>query len=94
MKYLAAVMAMAVLLLSVGTSFGTVRSVTLKVKGMTCPSCPYIVKKVLAGVPGVSSVKVSFREKRVIVSFDDDIANLGLLTAATASVGFPSQVIE
>ena len=29
-----------------------------------------------------------------IVSFDDDIANLGLLTAATARVGFPSQVIE
>ena len=94
MKYSAAVLGLAVLLLSVGTSFGAVRSVTLKVEGMTCPSCPYIVKKVLAGVPGVSSVKVSMRERKAIVSFDDDIANPGLLTAATASVGFPSQVIE
>ena len=64
MRILTAVFALAVLLLSVGTSFATVRSVTLKVNGMTCASCPYIVKRVLTSVPGVSSVKVSFREKK------------------------------
>ncbi len=30
------------------------RVVTLRVKGMTCPSCPFIVQKALEGVPGVA----------------------------------------
>lgn len=40
------------------------QTVVMEIKGMTCEVCTVAVKKALADVPGVKSVKVSFDEKR------------------------------
>ncbi len=77
-----------------GHALAAQRSVTLAVDGMTCASCPYIVKQTLAGVPGVSDVTVSFKKKTAVVAFDDGKTNVSALTAATSDVGFPSRAIE
>lgn len=69
------------------------RSVTLSVK-MWCPSCPYIIKRTLARVPGVLDVQVSYDDQVAIVRFDDDRTGVAALTQATADVGFPANVIE
>ena len=82
------------LLTSAGYTAAEERSVTLKVDGLTCSSCPYIVKQTLARVPGVSDVTVSFRKKTAVVTFDDSKTNTAALTAATTNQGFPSRVIE
>ena len=66
------------------------QTVTLSVK-MWCPSCPYIIKRTLAGVPGVLVVKVSYDDQVAIVRFDDDKTGIAALTQATADVGFPSE---
>ncbi len=66
------------------------RTVTLSVK-MWCPSCPYIIKRTLAQVPGVLDVNVSFGEQVAIVRFDDQRTGVTELTQATADVGFPSE---
>ena len=81
-------------LTSAGYTAAEERSVTLKVDGLTCPSCPYIVKQTLARVPGVSDVTVSFRKQTAVVTFDDSKTNPAALTAATTNNGFPSRVIE
>ena len=86
--------AIAAAILINGHALAAQRSVTLAVDGMTCVSCPCIVKQTLAGVPGVSDVTVSFRKKTAVVTFDDSKTNTAALTAATANVGFPSRVIE
>ncbi len=86
--------AIAAAILINGHAMSAQRSVTLAVDGMTCASCPYIVKQTLASVPGVSDVAVSFRKKTAAVGFDDSKTNVAALTAATANVGFPSRVIE
>ena len=86
--------AIAVAILINGHALAAQRSVTLAVDGMTCASCPYIVKQTLAGVPGVSDVTVSFKKKTAVVAFDDSKTNTAALTTATANVGFPSRVIE
>ena len=77
-----------------GHALAAQRFVTLAVDGMTCASCPYIVKQTLAGVPGVSDVAVSFKKKTAVVAFDDSKTNIAALTTATTNVGFPSRVIE
>jgi len=77
-----------------GHALAAQRSVTLAVDGMTCASCPYIVKQTLADVSGVNAVNVSFKEKKATVTFDDSKSNVAALTTATANVGFPSRVIE
>jgi periplasmic mercuric ion binding protein len=71
---------------------GTLQTVTLEVKNMTCAVCPITVKKALERVPGVTDVKVDFDKKTASVSFDPVKANLAELTKATADAGYPSSV--
>src|SRR3546814_12828518 len=59
------------------------RTVTLNVEGMTCASCPYIVRQSLASVDGVVAVDVSFDDKIAVVTFDDSKAEAADLTQAT-----------
>lgn len=68
------------------------QTVTLKVEGMSCASCPYIVKQSLASVDGVVTVDVSFDDKTAVVTFDDAKTEAAALTQATANMGFPSHV--
>jgi periplasmic mercuric ion binding protein len=70
----------------------TDRTVTLQVDGMFCPSCPYIVKKTLAAVPGVKDVSVSYKNKTAVVTFDGVRTNVAALTDATFEMGYPSEI--
>lgn len=83
----------AMLLAATGVSAGQ-RTVTLAVDGMTCASCPYIVRTALLEVPGVERAEVSLGDKKAVVTFDDTKAGVAELTAATAASGFPSRLLE
>ena len=66
------------------------RTIILAVQNMLCADCPFIVKKSLEAVPGVTRATVSFKEKTAIVAYDDTKANVKSLTDATTNAGFPS----
>jgi len=83
-----------VALLASAAATAAERTVTLAVDGMTCASCPYIVRRVLQEVPGVARAEVSYAEKMAVVTFDDATTTVAALTQATAGVGFPSRVIS
>ena len=82
------------LALTASPAFAGKKTVTLTVENMTCASCPYIVQKTLAGVPGVIHAEVTLKNKAAVVTFDDTKADLAALTAATADVGFPSHPVS
>jgi mercuric ion binding protein len=69
-------------------------SVILLVKNMTCASCPYMVKKSLDKIAGVTHSAVSLETNTATVSFDSAIATVDMLIAATSAVGFPSSLIS
>ena len=69
------------------------RSVTLDVEGMTCASCPYMVRQALLDVEGVKSVEVSYERERARVAYDDEAADINDLTGTTGAIGFPSQLV-
>ncbi len=71
-------------------AFSAEQTVTLSVD-MWCASCPYILKRTLAQVPGVLDVAVSYDDQVAIVRYDDDRTDVTALTQATADVGFPSE---
>ena len=71
---------------------GTLQTVTLEVKNMTCAVCPITVKKAVERVPGVTDAKVDFDKKTASVSFDPDKVSPTELTKATADAGYPSSV--
>lgn len=79
------------LLISAQSASAAQRTVTLTVNNMYCEACPYVVKKTLERVSGVSKASVSFKDKTAVVVFDDTKANVEDLTTATTKAGFPSE---
>lgn len=86
--------ALTALVLGTGAAFAGERTVTLAVENMTCASCPYIVKKSIAAVPGVSKVEVSYETKTAVVTFDDTKTGLDAVTAASANAGYPARPVS
>jgi mercuric ion binding protein len=80
------------MLLTSATAFAGPRTVTLAVDGMTCASCPYIVRSALLKVRGVERAKVSLAEKTAVVTFDDATTDVAALRQATGDAGFPSNI--
>ncbi len=94
MKTLLKTVTLAATLIAAGSALADQQTVTLAVKNMTCASCPYIVKQSLVAVLGVSDVKVLFKNKIAIVTFEDSTTTITALTAATTNNGFPSEVLK
>jgi mercuric ion binding protein len=93
MRHVIAAAGLVALMLSAGPAWAGERTVTLAVDNISCASCPYIVKRTLANVPGVSDVEVSFEERTAVVTFDDAKTDVAALTQATQSMGFPSRLV-
>lgn len=67
-------------------------TITLSVPGMTCGSCPIIIKKALNKLNGVKHVAVNFRSQTAVVTYDKQKVSIKDLTKATKNVGYPSTV--
>ncbi|MDZ4097694.1 MAG: mercury resistance system periplasmic binding protein MerP [Methylophilaceae bacterium] len=75
-------------------AWAATQTVTLSVPDMTCPACPFTVKKALTQVDGVQKVEVSYKKRQAIVTFDDAKANVQVLTRATTNAGYPSTEVD
>ncbi len=84
-------LAFSALLVSHG-SMAAEQTVKLSVPGMSCVSCPYIVKSAISAVSGVSSVTATMADLSATVTFDDEITTLVKIQQATADVGYPSSL--
>lgn len=73
-----------------GAAMAEQKTITLAVENMYCEACPYMVKKTIEKVAGVSKVTVSFKEKTAVVMFDDARATVKDVTDAATNAGFPS----
>ncbi len=71
----------------------TLQTVALKVDGMWCASCTYIVRQALMKTPGVLDAKVSGRTETAVVTYDPTKADPETLIAATTNYGYPSQIL-
>ena len=91
MKKFPTSLALGLLIVSSGAATAAERTVTLAVENMYCEACPYMVKKTIEKVSGVSKVTVSFKDKTAVVVFDDARAEVKDLTNATTSAGYPSK---
>jgi mercuric ion binding protein len=71
--------------------------VTLKVGGITCASCAYIVKTALSEVAGVQSVRLARTEDPTVVlavvTCARALASGEALAAATSEIGYPTEVV-
>jgi copper chaperone CopZ len=69
------------------------RIVTLEVAGMTCSGCASTVQARLAGIAGVSTAAVRYRQRRAYVVCGPAVADTTLVAAvAKAGPGFSAAV--
>jgi mercuric ion binding protein len=90
MSKLLASAALAVSLLASSAALAAERTITLAVNNMYCADCPFIVRKGLEAVPGVSKAVVSYKDKTAVVTYDDTRTDVTALTRATTEAGYPS----
>jgi mercuric ion binding protein len=74
------------------------QTAVLDVKNADCVLCPPIVRESLLRVPGVEEVKTSQADRMAhfvaTVTFDDAVATVPMLIAATTKAGYPSHVAD
>lgn len=72
--------------------------VTLKVGGITCASCAYIVNRALTDVPGVHNVELRATDDPTViiavVDCDQRLKSGEELAATTSGIGYPTEVID
>jgi mercuric ion binding protein len=78
--------------ISASPALAAERTVTFAVENMTCASCPYLVKKSMSSVLGVTRVDVSFEAKAATATFDDAKTSADAIAAASTNAGYPARL--
>jgi mercuric ion binding protein len=93
-RYLAAAATFAVVL-SPWAVQAAEKTIVLNVDNATCELCAPIVKKTLSRVSGVKAVQIKEANAMsgavATVTFDDAVASVANLVAATTNAGYPSR---
>lgn len=70
------------------------QTIKLSVPGMTCASCPYMVKQAISAVDGVKTVEATMEDRSATVTFEDTVTSIDAIEQATANIGYPSSLFE
>ena len=70
------------------------KTVKLSVPGMTCASCPYMVKQAISAVDGIKAVEATMEDRSATVTFEDTLTSVEAIQQATANIGYPSTLYE
>ena len=70
------------------------QTVTLSVDKMYCATCPLTVQAAIQKVVGVKSVKVDYKTKSAVVTFDASKTTPEAVAAASTDVGYPARVVK
>jgi len=73
--------------------FAAEQTVTFSVPGMYCASCPFIVESAMGSVDGVTRVTADSDTRTALVVFDDAIATIDEIEAASVSAGYEAAVV-
>lgn len=80
-------------LFTASSAFAGERGVNLSVPGMFCASCPFVVQAAIGEVDGVLSVTTDVDERTAFVRYDDTVATVDEITAASTNAGYEATVI-
>jgi mercuric transport protein len=81
-----------VFILSAGSVSAAVKTVTLRVKGMTCGGCATTVEQALKTTEGVKEVRVSFERGNAVITYDDQRITVAKLREVINSTGFTCEM--
>jgi copper chaperone len=80
------------LALAAGTASAATRTVSLRVRGMTCGGCAVSVENALKGTPGVEGVSVSYEKGLARIKYDDQKVSVAKLREVINGTGFSCDI--
>ena len=73
---------------------GAMKTVNLRLKGMSCAGCANKIERIIKGIAGVSECNVNFAMETSTVKYNPQIANVEKIQQAVAKSGFSAEPIE
>ncbi len=70
------------------------QNVVIGIQGMTCDLWPIAIKKSLAGIEGVTKVKVSYEDKKGWLTMNKSISDEQLLEAIKKAGPYKGEILE
>ena len=70
------------------------QTAVFEVKGMTCGSCPFILKRTLRVIDGVTLVKVFYDKRQAVVVFENTVVDIQQFSEAIEKIGFSSRLLK
>ena len=70
------------------------KTVNLRLKGMSCAGCANKIERIIKGIAGVSECNVNFAMETSTVKYNPQIANVEKIQQAVAKSGFSAEPIE
>lgn len=70
-----------------------VKTVTLKIDGMTCGGCAVGARKVLTRLDGVKKADVSYEKSQAVVTYDSQKVTVDQMIAAIKKLGYTASVV-
>jgi len=75
-------------LIGVSAEAGSVETIPLTIKGMSCWTCEYPVKNALKKLPGVVDAKVSAKDGKATVTYDPEKVTPQQMVDAVKKAGY------
>lgn len=72
----------------------SIREMKLTADGITCTSCAGDMEGILADIPGIVDVSVSFADDSVVIKYDALIIDRKDVYAAVRKLGFPLKIVS
>jgi len=70
------------------------QTVKLSVPGMTCASCPYMVKTAISAIDGIKSVEATMEDRSATVTYENTLTSIEAIRQLTSDIGYPSSLYE
>lgn len=80
--------------ISLAVSADEIKTITLKVDGMTCTLCVPAVKKAIQRIDGVKKADVIYKDGKAIVEHDSAKTNTQNIIKAIEGVGYKASLLE
>ena len=85
---------MFLLVIPFNTLLAEEQTAVFEVKGMTCGSCPFILKRTLRVIDGVTLVKVFYGKQQAVVVFENTVVDIQQFSEAIEKIGFSSRLLK
>lgn len=79
---------------TVDNSINDIKTVKLKITGMTCAGCSDHISKALKGVNGIKDYKVEYPGDKATISYDANLTSIDDIIKVIEQTGYKAEILK